>query len=253
MNCRPDPNGPPANSLNGSTIRGSAPPSAASTMPVRSRTTRQTSDAWRASASQRTQTPARKSRPGGVLGQLLVASVAVVALGRRTRRGPMAGSSDREWLRPRSAWRLRGCRGSRPCATSSSGRRRSRRRPGSPPRRRRRARRPSRRPCRSASTSPSTADRPRAGRRSAAARQHQHLVAVRDEAFRQRPPEKPDPPAMTIFMAAPRRFYSRHGLTAGLKPRATPAADPLPAADLLLPTTVAPVPHATVVTRDASR
>ena len=54
-------------------------------MPVRSVTTRQMSDAWRASASQRTQTSARNvAALHGVLRQLVVAAVAVVALGRRT-------------------------------------------------------------------------------------------------------------------------------------------------------------------------
>ena len=63
----PEPTGPPAPILRGGSIAGSAPPSRASTMPVRTFTTRVPQPTARcASASQLVQTVARKSDPAGV-------------------------------------------------------------------------------------------------------------------------------------------------------------------------------------------
>jgi hypothetical protein len=66
MTCRPDPIGPPANSMKGSIILGRAPPSFEMTTLERAITTRQPrAAAGSASASHATQSWARKSEPGG--------------------------------------------------------------------------------------------------------------------------------------------------------------------------------------------
>ena len=70
MYCLPLPIDPPRPALNGGSIFASAPPSVSSTIPVRTFTTRMPSFAASVCCSQRTQTSASQSVPGGAVSSM---------------------------------------------------------------------------------------------------------------------------------------------------------------------------------------